>query len=50
VVVTLKDGLPAFECTPANVPAMLPPPDGDDLLEDGDDEADDQEFVPESVA
>jgi ATP-dependent Clp protease ATP-binding subunit ClpA len=45
VVVTIKDGQPAFECTPASTPALLPPPDDDDLLEDPDDEADDQEFL-----
>jgi ATP-dependent Clp protease ATP-binding subunit ClpA len=55
VVVTIRDGAPAFECTPANTPALLPPP-GDDsdfpaLDEDEpDDEADDQEYLPESVA
>ena len=30
VVVTIKDGQPAFECTPASIPALLPPPDGMD--------------------
>ena len=50
VVVTIVDDHPAFECTPANTPALLPPPDEDDLLEDPDDESDDQEFLPEPVA
>ena len=50
VVVTIQDDGPAFECTPANTPALLPPPDDDDLLDDPDDEADDQEFLPEPVA
>ena len=50
VVVTIRDGAPAFECTPASTPALLPPP-GDDAdfaaLEDEerDDEADDQEYL-----
>ena len=51
VVVTIRDGKPAFDCTPASTPALLPPPDDADFgaLEDddGDDEADDQEFLPE---
>jgi ATP-dependent Clp protease ATP-binding subunit ClpA len=50
VVVTIVDDHPAFECTPANTPALLPPPDEDELLDDPDDEADDQEFLPEPVA
>jgi ATP-dependent Clp protease ATP-binding subunit ClpA len=45
VVVTIKDDQPVFDCTPASIPALLPPPDEDDLLEDRDDEADDQEFL-----
>ncbi len=50
VVVTIRDGAPAFECTPANTPALLPPPGGDSdfaALEDEepDDEADDQEYL-----
>ena len=50
VVVTIRDGAPAFECTPANTPALLPPPGGDSdfaTLEDEepDDEADDQEYL-----
>jgi ATP-dependent Clp protease ATP-binding subunit ClpA len=54
VVVTIRDGKPAFDCTPTSTPALLPPPDDADFgaLDDdeGDDEADDQEFLPESVA
>jgi ATP-dependent Clp protease ATP-binding subunit ClpA len=54
VVVTIRDGKPAFDCTPASTPVLLPPPDDADFgaLEDddGDDEADGQEFLPESVA
>ena len=54
VVVTIRDGKPAFDCTPAATPALLPPPDDADFAaledEDSDDEADDQEFLPESVA
>jgi ATP-dependent Clp protease ATP-binding subunit ClpA len=54
VVVTIRDGKPAFDCTPVSTPALLPPPDDADFGaledEDGDDEADDQEFLPESVA
>jgi ATP-dependent Clp protease ATP-binding subunit ClpA len=46
VVVTIQDDRPAFECTPANTPALLPPPDDDDLLDD----PDDQEFLSEPVA
>jgi ATP-dependent Clp protease ATP-binding subunit ClpA len=45
VVVTIRDDRPAFECTPTAIPALLPPPDEEDLLEDRDDEADDQEFL-----
>ena len=52
VVVTIRDGKPAFDCTPANTPALLPPPgEGSELavLEDdeADDEADDQEYLTE---
>jgi ATP-dependent Clp protease ATP-binding subunit ClpA len=54
VLVTIRDGKPAFDCTPSSTPALLPPPDDADFgaLDDdeGDDEADDQEFLPESVA
>jgi ATP-dependent Clp protease ATP-binding subunit ClpA len=50
VVVTIRDGQPAFDCTPANTPALLPPPgEGSELaaLDDEDDEADDQEYLTE---
>jgi ATP-dependent Clp protease ATP-binding subunit ClpA len=52
VVVTIRDGQPAFDCTPANTPALLPPPGDDPELaalddEDQDDEADDQEYLTE---
>ncbi len=52
VVVTIRDGQPAFDCTPANTPALLPPPGGDPELaalddEEQDDEADDQEYLTE---
>ncbi len=54
VVVTIRDNKPAFDCTPASTPALLPPPDDADFAaledEEGDDEADDQQFLPESVA
>ena len=51
VVVTIKDGQPAFECTPARIPALLPAPDGmdADLPDDADDDEED-EFLPEPVA
>jgi ATP-dependent Clp protease ATP-binding subunit ClpA len=51
VVVTIKDGQPAFECTPAKIPALLPAPDGmeADLPDDTDDDEED-EFLPEPVA
>ncbi len=45
VVVTIEDGHPAFECTPAKIPALLPAPDDSD---DADDEED--EFLSEPVA
>jgi ATP-dependent Clp protease ATP-binding subunit ClpA len=52
VVVTIRDGQPAFDCTPANTPALLPPPGADPELaalddEEQDDEADDQEYLTE---
>ena len=55
VVVTIRDGVPTFECTPANTPALLPPPGDDSELaalddDEQDDEADDQEYLPEHVA
>ena len=51
VVVTIKDGQPAFECTPAKIPALLPAPDDmdADLTDDVDDDEED-EFLPEPVA
>jgi ATP-dependent Clp protease ATP-binding subunit ClpA len=51
VVVTIRDGQPAFECTPAKIPALLPAPDGmdADLPDDADDDEED-EFLPEPVA
>ena len=51
VVVTIKDGQPAFECTPARIPALLPAPDDmdADLPDDADDDEED-EFLPEPVA
>jgi ATP-dependent Clp protease ATP-binding subunit ClpA len=51
VVVTIEGGQPAFECTPAKGPSLLPAPDGLDVdlpEDDADDEED--EFLPESVA
>jgi ATP-dependent Clp protease ATP-binding subunit ClpA len=51
VVVTIRDGQPAFECTPAKIPALLPAPDDmdADLPDDADDDEED-EFLPEPVA
>ena len=50
VVVTIRDGQPAFECTPARIPALLPAPDGMDDLTDDDTDDEEDEFLPESVA
>jgi ATP-dependent Clp protease ATP-binding subunit ClpA len=51
VVVTIQDGQPAFECTPARIPALLPAPDGMDAdLPDDDTDDEEDEFLPESVA
>jgi ATP-dependent Clp protease ATP-binding subunit ClpA len=50
VVVTIKDGQPAFECTPAKIPALLPAPDGMDDLTDDDTDDEEDEFLPEPVA
>jgi ATP-dependent Clp protease ATP-binding subunit ClpA len=47
VVVTIRDGQPAFDCTPANTPALLPPPGEDAELAAADDEDDDQEYLTE---
>jgi ATP-dependent Clp protease ATP-binding subunit ClpA len=48
VVVTIRDGQPAFECTPAKTPALLAAPD--DLDADLPDDDEEDEFLPESVA
>ena len=55
VVVTIKDGEPAFACTPSNTPPLLPAPDGDDgedaeLLDEDEPDDGDQEYLPEPVA
>jgi ATP-dependent Clp protease ATP-binding subunit ClpA len=50
VVVTIRDGQPAFECTPAKIPALLPAPDGMDDLTDDDTDDEEDEFLPEPVA
>jgi ATP-dependent Clp protease ATP-binding subunit ClpA len=50
VVVTIRDGKPAFECTPAKIPALLPAPDGMDDLTDDDTDDEEDEFLPEPVA
>jgi ATP-dependent Clp protease ATP-binding subunit ClpA len=55
VMVTIRDGKPAFDVTPAKIPALLPAPgsDYDGLPPPDDDEADDpedEEFLPEPVA
>ncbi len=52
VVVTIRDGQPAFDCTPTTPPALLPPPGADPELatlddEEPDDEAGDQEYLTE---
>ena len=50
VVVTIRDGQPAFDCTPTTPPALLPPPGVDPelaTLDDEDDEAGDQEYLTE---
>jgi hypothetical protein len=55
VMVTIRDGKPAFDIVPARIPALLPAPgsDYDGLPPPDDDEADDpedEEFLPEPVA
>ena len=55
VVVTIRDDAPAFDCTPANTPALLPPPGEESEFaaldeDEQDDETDDQEYLPEHVA
>jgi ATP-dependent Clp protease ATP-binding subunit ClpA len=50
VVVTIRDGKPAFECTPAKILALLPAPDGMDDLTDDDTDDEEDEFLPEPVA
>lgn len=55
VMVTVRDGELAFECTPTNSPALLPSPDdgeGNHLPPPNDDGSDGQEdeFLPEPVA
>ncbi len=55
VMVTVRDGDLAFECTPTNSPALLPSPDdgeGNHLPPPNDDGSDGQEdeFLPEPVA
>jgi len=53
VVITIKDGKPAFECLPTKVQALLPAPQIDGELPPPDDEADDDqedEFLTEPVA
>jgi ATP-dependent Clp protease ATP-binding subunit ClpA len=55
VMVTIRDGKPAFDVAPARIPALLPAPgsDYDGLPPPDDDEADDpedEEFLPEPVA
>jgi ATP-dependent Clp protease ATP-binding subunit ClpA len=50
VVVTIRDDKPAFECTPAKIPALLPAPDGMDDLTDDDTDDEEDEFLPEPVA
>jgi ATP-dependent Clp protease ATP-binding subunit ClpA len=51
VVVTIQDGQPAFECTPAKIPALLPAPDDlDGDLPDDDTDDEEDEFLPEPVA
>jgi ATP-dependent Clp protease ATP-binding subunit ClpA len=48
VLVTIRDGKPAFDYTSVRVPPLLPPPDGE--LPPPDDEADeDEEFLSEPV-
>jgi hypothetical protein len=43
VVVTIRDGKPAFDCTPAKTPPLLAAPDDADGIDADDDEA---EFLP----
>jgi ATP-dependent Clp protease ATP-binding subunit ClpA len=43
VVVTIRDGKPAFDCTPAKTPPLLAAPDAADGIDADDDEA---EFLP----
>jgi ATP-dependent Clp protease ATP-binding subunit ClpA len=51
VVVTIRDGKPAFDCTPAKTPALLAAPDDVDEIDVDVDDADDEaEFLPEPVA
>jgi len=50
VVVTIRDGKPAFDCSPAKIPALLPPPGEEAQFLPDDDEADDpedEEFLPD---
>ncbi len=49
VVVTIRDGKPAFDCTPVKIPALLSAPDDIDEI-DADDADDEAEFLPEPVA
>ena len=51
-MVTIRDGKPAFDCTPTTPPALLPPPGADPGLatlddDEPDDEAGDQEYLTE---